>query len=230
MGTRILVIDDDRAMLKMIRRYLETNGLSPVTADNGSDALLLAREARPDLVLTDAEMGGLDGHSLCRALKKDGELAGVPVMIMSGARTRERDQLSGYEGGAEDYLLKPFSLPLLLAKIKVVLERRAAKPDGGRSLKALGVELDPEGRTAKVNGRPVPLTRKEFDLLELFLGRPGKVLSAPFLLENVWGYDTACYNNPHTVEVHISHLRQKLGPRAASRLVSVTGHGYKLDV
>ena len=118
---------------------------------------------------------------------------------------------------------------MLRARILTVLKRyeTATKMDG--MLKKAGIELDPAGRTVKVNGTPVSLTRKEFDLLATLIAKPGRVLSVSYLLETVWGYDPADYNDPGTVEVHISHLRKKLGPKLAKRITNLTGHGYKFE-
>lgn len=229
MTQKILVVDDERNMLQLIRRYLDKHDYSIIASDNASDALMLARSARPDLILSDADMPGLDGPAFCRTVKGDASLSGIPFLIMSGRRVRESDIVSGYEGGADDYLLKPFSLPVMLAKINAAIRNSRAGRGAVQAPPGQGLEIDREGRTACVNGRVLKLTRKEFDLLDLLASKAGRVLSVPFLLENVWGYDTANYNDPHTVEVHISQLRRKLGRETAARLVTVTGYGYKLE-
>ena len=224
----ILVVDDDRSVLDLARRYLSARGFGVVVADNGSEALLLAKETSPDLILCDAKMPGLDGRGLCRVLKKEKSTRGVPVVIMSGEHVGDADVVGGLGDGADDYVMKPFSLPVLLARLQAVLRRFAPEAAAGETLKRCGIELDPEGRTVKVGKEPVALTRKEFDLLALLLSRPGRVISVPILLESVWGYDPADYNDPSTVEVHVSHLRRKLGAQRP-HLVNVLGHGYKFD-
>jgi DNA-binding response OmpR family regulator len=229
MTSKILVVDDERNMLQLIRRYLDKHDYSIIASDNASDALMLARSARPDLILSDADMPGLDGPAFCRSVKGDPALHGIPFLIMSGRRVNESDILCGYEGGADDYLLKPFSLPVMLAKIHAAIRNSKGGRGAGQVLQGQALAIDREGRTASVKGRQLKLTRKEFDLLALLAGKAGRVLSVPFLLENVWGYDTANYNDPHTVEVHISQLRHKLGPEVAAKLVTVTGYGYKLE-
>lgn len=228
MPPKILVVDDDAGVRGVIKKYLSGKDYSVVMTDNGSEALLLVRESRPDLVLADAQMPGLDGHALCRVLKKEGARS-TPVILMSGALIQEKHVLAGFEGGADDYLVKPLSLPILEARIRAVLTRYSAPSQMEAKLKKCGLELDPAGRTATVEGKPVSLTRKEFDLLATLIGRSGRVLSVNYLLETVWGYDPADYNDPGTVEVHISHLRKKLGARLAKRLVNVLGHGYKFE-
>lgn len=228
MMKKILIVDDDTGIRTVVRRYLTDSGLSVVATDNGSDGLLLVREARPDLVLVDAEMPGLDGHAVCRVIKNAATTRHIPVILMSGARFSDKDVLSGFEGGADDYVLKPFALSVLLARMRAVL-RRCCAPHMERTLTKYGVVLDPAGRPVKANGKDIPLTRKEFDLLATLTSKAGRVLSIPFLLETVWGYDPANYNDPGTVEVHVSHLRKKLGPRLARRLVNIIGLGYKFQ-
>ncbi|MBI5242754.1 MAG: response regulator transcription factor [Elusimicrobia bacterium] len=229
MALKALVVDDDRAILGIVKRYLSAGGMSCVVTDNGSEALMLVRESRPDVILVDAEMPGLDGHAVCRVLKKEAATQVIPVIIMSGARINEKDILAGFQGGADDYVLKPFSLAVLMARIRAVLRRYEASERADEKLKRFGIELDPAGRTVKIRGKDVPLTRKEFDLLTTLLSKAGRILSIPYLLETVWGYDPADYNDPGTVEVHVCHLRKKLGPRLAKRLVAVIGHGYKFE-
>jgi len=227
---KILLVDDDRKMLEVMRRYLENHGFTVIFTDNGSEALMLVRDSRPDMVVTDVQVPGLDGFELCKAIKCSAETAGVPVIIISGEKTEDTDVVSGYDKGADDYLAKPFAFPVLAAKINAVLRRYSANT--GRTagkIKEQGIELDPSYRTVKVGGKPAALTRKEFDLLTLLLEKKGRVLSVPYILETVWGYDTATYDNPHTVETHISSLRKKMGFKFAPRLVSVTGHGYKFE-
>ena len=227
MANKILVVDDDEQVRNLIKKYLIDNSFSVVLTDNGSEGLLLVRESKPDIILVDAEMPGLDGYAVCRVIKKEAASRQIPVIIMSGSRIGDTDVLSGFEGGADDYVMKPFALPILLARIRAVLRRYETATQLETKLKKSGVELDPAGRTVKVSGTPVSLTRKEFDLLATLISKPGHVLSVPYLLETVWGYDPADYNDPGTVEVHVSHLKKKLGPKTAKRIVNVLGHGYK---
>jgi DNA-binding response OmpR family regulator len=229
MPSKILVVDDDRALLGMVKKYLAANGLTVIMTDNGSEALLLVRDSKPDLILCDAEMPGLDGHALCRRIKQEADTRSVPVVLMSGARMADKDVLQGFEGGADDYVMKPFSLAVLLARLKAVLRRYEADAERTGVLAKCGIELDPAGRTVTVGKAPVSLTRKEFDLLAVLLSKSGRVLSVPYLLETVWGYDPADYNDPGTVEVHVYHLRKKLGTKLAKRLVNMPGLGYKFD-
>ena len=230
MPRKILLVEDDRNMLEVMRRYLENHGFSLVFTDNGSEALMLVHDSKPDLVVADVELPGLDGLALCKAIKCSAETASVPVIIISGGKTGETDIVSGYDKGADDYLTKPFPFSVLAAKINAVLRRYSGNRGAAAvKLKEHGLELDPSARSVKVAGKPTALARKEFDLLMLLLEKKGRVLSVPYILETVWGYDMATYDNPHTVETHISSLRKKLGGKLAARLVSVSGHGYKFE-
>jgi len=230
MSKKILLVEDDRKMLDVMRRYLENRGFSVVFTDNGSEALMLARDSKPDLIVADVGLPGLDGLGLCKAIKCSAETAAVPVIIISGGKTEEADIVAGYDKGADDYLTKPFPYSVLAAKIKAVLRRYSANSSPSASkIREQGLELDPAARTVKLSGNPVALTRKEFDLLTLMLEKKGRILGIPYMLETVWGYDMANYDNPHTVEAHICSLRKKLGGKLAARLVNVTGHGYKFE-
>jgi len=226
---KILVIDDVESLRKAVQKMLAQNGFSVVCAANGSDGLLLAEESRPDLILADAVMPGLDGHALCRVVKRKAQTRHIPVIIMSGEMIEEHDIVSGLEGGADDYLVKPFPMKVLLARIRAVLRRYQKEPARQETMKKYGIELAPEARSARVEGKDVPLARKEFDLLALFISNPGRVLRTNYLLETVWGYDVADYNDPHTVETHVSRLRKKLGPKVSKHIVNVRGYGYRFE-
>jgi DNA-binding response OmpR family regulator len=140
------------------------------------------------------------------------------------------DQIEGIELGAEDYLSKPMAAALLVTKVKAVLRRCGGAAEMPKTkLKAHGLEIDLQARVVTSKGKRLPLTRKEFDLLLTFLRRPGQVISMQYLLETVWGYDPADYNDPHTIGVHISSLRKKIGPVVAKRIVNVPSLGYRFD-
>lgn len=229
MPRKILVVDDEKSILALLKKYLAGLGYCVVVTDSGSEGLMLVRESRPDLTLVYSDMPGLDGHAVCRVLKKEAATHAIPVVIMSGARVSDPDVVSGLSSGADDYVMKPFSLPVLAARLEAVLRRYKTSGATESALKKSGIELDPAGRTVKVSGKTVALTRTEFDLLAALLEKSGKVLSIAYLLETVWGCDPADYNDPGTVEIHVSHLRKKLGPKLGKRIVNFVGHGYKLD-
>ncbi|HBA60580.1 MAG TPA: DNA-binding response regulator [Elusimicrobia bacterium] len=228
MKERALIVDDDSELLSILKKYLENHGFETITAANGAQALSAIPSGKPDVIITDVDMPRMDGFTLCRKIKEGKATAAIPLIIMSGKKISEADMVSGYTFGADDYVTKPFSYPLLLAKIKAVIRRSSGGSKKEARLKKGDLEMDLEGRTVKIKGKPVKLTSKEFDLLSALVSNPGRVLSLTGLLEAVWGYNTADYNNPHTVEVHISNLRKKTGS-FAKRIVAVPGHGYKFE-
>ena len=229
MRYKILIVDDEADSLAVYKGMLEAEGFSVVQARSAREALLAAVDSRPDLVLSDVAMPDEDGVALCRRLKSDRRTCAVPVILISGVHTGEADQTEGIEEGADDYLPRPCSAGFLFAKIRAVLRRYSVPEELKEVLKAEGIAVDIQARTVSLKGHEIPLTRKEFDLLTTFLRKPGRVMSIPYLLETVWGYDPADYNDPHTVGVHISSLRKKLGSKLGEKLASVPGLGYRFD-
>jgi len=229
MFKKLLIVDDDKLVLNSTRRYLEGRGFNVAAASNGAEAVAVAIDFKPDLVITDAEMKGLDGFALCKVIKETDGFTKVPVIIISGSKISEEDILAGYNKGADDYILKPVSFPVLLAKLKAVMRRYEGVAEKTEKINKLGMVIDPAGRTVAVKNAVINLTRKEFDLLMALITEEGRLLSIPYLLETVWGYDPASYNDPHTVGVHVSSLRKKLGAEIGAHITSVTGHGYKLE-
>ena len=230
MQKKALIVDDDKSMLDVLGKYLDNHGFSVLTAYNGEEGLAVLEDTKPDIIITDAEMPGMDGFTFCRKVKESRDAAAIPVIMMSGKKIAEHDMLSGYDTGAHDYIIKPFSYPVLLAKVKAILRRARPYRDAAPVIiKKHGFELDLGGRALKISGRPVKITSKELDLFAILVSTPGRVFSLNQLLETVWGYDPAKYNDPHTVEVHISNLRHKLGAKLSARLKAVPGHGYKFE-
>jgi len=228
MKERALIVDDDADLLSILKRYLEKDGFEAVLAADGVKALASAAATKPDIIITDVDMPRMDGFTLCRRVKESKALRNTPLIIMSGKKISEADIVSGYTFGADDYVTKPISYPILMAKAKTLIRRAESRAKPAPLLKKGGLELNLEGRTAKLNGKLLKLTSKELDLLAALVSNPGRVLSLTGLLESVWGYNTADYNNPHTVEVHISNLRKKTGT-FSKRIVAVPGHGYKFE-
>ncbi|HAF95838.1 MAG: hypothetical protein A2X34_02955 [Elusimicrobia bacterium GWC2_51_8] len=224
---KILLVDDDKLVLNTTRRYLQGHGFDVVCAENGTEAVVLAGDLHPALVITDVEMTGLDGFALCKIIKGTDGFSKVPVIIISGNKISDENILAGYNRGADDYILKPVSLPVLLAKINAVMKRYEAFLGKNERILKLGMVIDPSDRTVVMGGRTINLTRKEFDLLTALITGENRLLSITYLLDTVWGYDPASYNDPHTVRVHVSSLRKKLGPEIGSHIISVLGHGYK---
>lgn len=227
MRYRVLVVEDDGDHRQFLRGLLEDEGFSAELAPAPEQALPLVAKSKPDVILSDVSMPGMNGVSFCRKLKAKPATAGIPVILMSGARKEQEEQAAGIEGGADDYILKPFSPRLLLAKIRAVLRRFDAPAELKEVLETEGLKLEVQTRTALFKGKPIPLTRKEFDLLTTLLRKPGQVISVPYLLRNVWGYDPNDYSDPHTVESHVSSLRRKLGRKLGKRIVTIPTRGYQ---
>lgn len=226
---KVLLVDDDADNRLVFRHRLENDGFSIVEANCAAEGFSAAIDSKPDIVLTDVAMPDGDGLSLCRKLRGDRRTARIPIIMMSGIHNKEDEQLAGIEEGADDYLPKTYSPRLLAAKLRALLRRFAAPEELGDILKAEGIALDVQARTATHRGKRVALTRKEFDLLTTFLRKAGQVLSNNFLLETVWNYDPADYNDPRTIQTHVSSLRRKLGDKLGDRIVSVPGLGYRFE-
>ncbi|WP_344450013.1 response regulator transcription factor [Actinocorallia aurantiaca] len=217
---RILAVDDDPAILRALRRGLTLEGFAVETADGGRAAL--AGAAGADAIVLDVSMAGLSGIEVCRTLRERG--SDVPVLMLS-ALDEVADRVAGLEAGADDYLVKPFDFTELVLRLRALLRRAGAAP--GDSVRAGPVALDPATRQAWRGERELNLTRREFDLLEVFVRNTGTVLSRGVLLEQVWGYDFAVTDN--AVETFVGYLRCKLEAGEEPRILhTVRGVGYVL--
>ena len=219
---RILVVDDDPAITSLLKRGLSYEGFAIDTAQNGEEALRIARERPPDLVILDIMMPGLDGLEVLRRLRlADPEL---PVLFLT-ARDAPADQVKGLEAGADDYVVKPFTFEVLVARVRALLRRRqAGRPE---VLRFADLVLDTGTYTARRGDREIHLTALEFKLLHLFMLHPRQVLGKEQLLERVWGYDFG--GNANVLEVYVKQLRQKLEAQGEPRLIhTVRGVGYVL--
>ncbi len=219
---RILVVDDDPQILSFLRRGLAYEGYAVDTAEDGESALKRALQVPPDLVILDVMMPGLDGLEVARRLRAGGD---VPIVFLT-ARGAVADRVAGLDAGADDYLVKPFSLDELLARVRAHLRRR--QPAEGEVLRFGDLSLNTATREVQRGNQVISLTSKEFNLLELFLRHPRQVLTRDVIYERVWGYDFGGESN--VIEVYIRHLRQKLEAGGLPRLVhTVRGAGYVLD-
>jgi DNA-binding response OmpR family regulator len=230
MATRVLVVDDERDIVELVRYHAEKAGFECLTAADGPTALRLARDWRPDLLVLDLMLPGIDGLEVCRRLRRDAATAALPIIVLT-ARAEEADRVVGLEVGADDYVVKPFSPRELVARMKALLRRTrvAAAPGPGRPAMRLGdLEVDEGRHRVSVKGVPVELTVKEFGLLVALLRAGGRVLSREQLLETVWGHAHAAEIESRTVDVHIRRLREKLGSEAR-RILTVKGLGYQVD-
>jgi two-component system response regulator ResD len=231
----ILVVDDERTIREVVRRYLELDGFNVVEAQTGHDALDVLAEINPDLIVLDIMLPGIDGLAITRKLRNPSEYAPLSVkgeipIIFLTARTEEIDRITGFELGGDDYMVKPFSPRELVARVKAVLRRSAtgsANAENPISFERL--ELNPRSRTVIVDNENVTLTAKEFDLLWFLARHPRQVFSRSQLLDNVWGYEF--YGDESTVTVHVRRLREKIEPNPAkpSYIQTVWGIGYKFE-
>jgi two-component system response regulator MprA len=222
-GTRVLVVDDEPAVREALRRALALEGYDVELAENGAEALSKVGAADPDLVVLDVLMPEVDGLAACRRLRAEGN--DVPVLMLT-ARAGIGDRVDGLDAGADDYLVKPFALEELLARIRALL-RRGGHDRGEQPLHFADVELDPATREVRRGDRLVELTRTEFNLLELFLRNPRQVLTRSLIFERVWGYDFGPTSN--ALDVYIGYLRRKTEAGGEPRLIqTVRGVGYAL--
>jgi two-component system response regulator MprA len=219
----VLVVDDDLKVRASLDRALRANGFDVQLAEDGGAALAKIEESSFDAVVLDVLMPGLDGISVCRSLRADG--SDVPILMLT-ARTAVADRVTGLEAGADDYLIKPFALEELLARIRALLRR--TMPTGGESsLTFADVSLDQKSLEVHRGERAIELRRMEFLLLELFLLNPRQVLPRSLIYERVWGYDFGPTSN--SLDVHLGQLRRKLESAGEPRLIhTVRGMGYVL--
>lgn len=222
--TKILVVDDEATIRETLQYNLEKEGYQVITAADGLQALQVAREQEPDLVILDLMLPELDGLSVCRAIRREQD---TPIIMLT-ARTGEMDKIVGLESGADDYVVKPFSLGELLARVRAVL-RRSPATRREDVLQSGDLRLDLIARRATLDDQELSLTPKEFDLLATLMRNAGAVLSRDLLLTQVWGYDYL--GDSRTVDVHIHWLREKIerDPSHPERIMTVRGVGYRFE-
>jgi len=222
---KILVVEDEPDILQLVKLYLEKEGFRTATAVNGAQALKKVKEDKPDLIVLDLMLPEIDGLEVCKRLRSVPDTAMLPIIMLT-AKAEESDTVIGLELGADDYVAKPFSPKALVARIKALLRRLERTPAEGTGLYRYGpLTMDTTRHEVRLGNDEVPLTAKEFGLLEHLLRYPGRVLTRDILLNAVWGYDY--YGTTRTVDVHIRRLKQKLPPLDAA-IVSVKSLGYKL--
>jgi len=224
---RILVVDDDRAVRDSLRRSLEFNGYEVALANDGVEALARINGLAPDALIIDVMMPRLDGIETTKALRAAGN--DLPILVLT-ARDSVGDRVDGLDAGADDYLAKPFALEELLARVRAMLRRRTLGTTNGDDdgpLVFADLTMNPVTREVERAGRQMTLTRTEWDLLELFMRRPKRVLERAFILEEVWGYDFPTTAN--SLEVYVGYVRRKTEAEGEQRLLhTVRGVGYVL--
>jgi DNA-binding response OmpR family regulator len=236
----VLVVDDEPIIRDTVALNLRREGINVLQAETGPDALAVMQSSRPDVVVLDIMLPGMDGLEVCRRIR---EISTVPILLLS-ARGEEIDRVLGLELGADDYLTKPFAMRELVARVRAMLRRvrmvkepegftvpaetaAPASPDPGSRIVAGDITVDIAARQATLDGEPLSLKPKEFDLLAYFSRHPGTVMTRDALLREVWGYHYQM--DTRTVDVHIRWLRQKLedDPAVPTRILTVRGHGYR---
>lgn len=215
----ILVIEDDQDIQEMLRFFLEDNGYKITIADNGVDGFTKFREGDFSLILLDILLPKIDGYAVCELLRKE---SNIPIIIIS-ALTSEENQIKGLDLQADDYITKPFSMPILLRKIDAVL-RRSGNTENANMLTYKNLTLELDNYRAYVNNLPVDLTKREFEILRELLENQGRVLTREILLERLWQYEF--YGNDRVVDNHIKNLRRKL---SVDYVETIKGVGYRID-
>ncbi len=226
-NTKILVIEDEEDIQNLLLMNLESAGYQVLVTDNGYDGLKIAREELPALILLDLMLPHMDGLEVCRRLKSDARLSSIKVIMLT-AKGEEIDRIVGFELGADDYVVKPFSIRELLLRVKAIIRRGSTEEQQPDQIwKHEGLEFDAGAMQLSIDGQSVDLTATEIKLLAEFIQNQGKVLSRESLLNKVWGYEFEGYNR--TVDTHIRRLRVKLG-KYSEIIHTSRGLGYKLDV
>ena len=222
-GKRVLVVDDDVKTVELVKLYLNRDGYRVFTAYDGVEALRLARESHPDLIVLDLMLPGIDGLQVCRTLRNESD---VPIIMLT-AKTTDQDKLTGLDLGADDYVTKPFSPKELAARVRAVL-RRLPGERGPEQIKHGELTVDFLKHEASLAGRPLNLTTVEFKLLGILVKEPGRVFSRAKLIEKALGYDFEGFDR--TIDVHILNLRRKLesDPKNPEYIKTVYGAGYKI--
>lgn len=221
---KILIVDDEKLLVKGIKFNFEQDGYQVETAYDGEEAIKLARDKSVDLVILDLMLPKIDGLTVCQKIR---DFSNVPIIMLT-AKAEDMDKIMGLEYGADDYLTKPFNILELKARVKAIVRRTSASESRGSKsvLKNGEVSLDYNLRRVTVEGKSIELTSKEFDLMDLFVSNPGKIYSRENLLDIIWGYDYP--GDIRTVDVHIRRLREKIEPNAAepSYILTKWGVGY----
>jgi DNA-binding response OmpR family regulator len=222
---KIALIEDDADLFALLKYNLEKEGFALVGVQTGKGAVELCRRERPDLILLDIMLPDSDGLDICKGIRSHPELAPIPIIFLT-ARASETDRIVGLELGANDYIVKPFFIRELIARIKIQFRGQAS---ASRVLKAANLELDRSSCRVTLQGKPLSLTATEFRLLEFLMSRPGVVFSREQLLDSVWGHDRAVTDR--TVDVYILRLRQKMesNPTNPQLIRSVRGFGYSFN-
>lgn len=220
---KILVVDDDENILSLLTDVLERENFVVITAPDTDEGYKKAIKSQPDLIILDVKMPKIGGIELCRILREDARVKGIPIMMLT-VESSETDKVIGLEVGADDYVTKPFSNRELVARIKSLLRRTSRIQEKSDIMKVENLEVDMVARTVTVGKKIIYLRPKEFELLVLFIKKPNVVLSREYILETIFGYKTTLHSR--TIDTHIKNLRRALGP-VGKKIKTVFGYGFK---
>ena len=226
MEDTVLLVEDESDVVDLLRYHLRKAGFKVLVENSGSAGLEAVRQNMPDAVVLDIMLPGMTGLEVCRTMKSDPALAGVPVLMLT-AKSDVKDRVKGLELGAEDYVTKPFSPKEVVLRVQALLKRLRSGSSVGSTLESGSIVLDKTTLSAKLDGKRLDLTTTEFKLLTAFLNNTARTLSRDLLLKDVWGYASGA--DTRTVDTHIRRLREKLGEHA-DRLETVRGEGYRLNL
>jgi two-component system alkaline phosphatase synthesis response regulator PhoP len=220
---KVLLVDDEADIVELLRYNLEREGYSVTTALNGKDAIKAAKSGRPDLIVLDIMMPGMDGIEVCMQLRQLPEFKNTVITFLT-ARGEDYSHIAGFEAGADDYITKPIRPKVFVSKIKALLKRSGADRPEGRVLESNGVRVDLEKVMVYLGDQEMQLPKKEFELLVLLIGKPGKVFKRDEIYSQIWGNEL--FVGDRTIDVHIRKLREKIGD---DRIKTIKGIGYKYD-
>ena len=223
MAQRILVVDDDRQITRLLSSYLEKAGMTVLTAYDGENALRIIRHERPDLVVLDLMLPGLDGFEITRTLRADERLAAIPILMLT-ARVEDTDKILGLELGADDYITKPFNPREIVARVRAILRRSGSVRPVSRVLELGDIQMDPDRHIVRSEGKTVDMTPTEFQILRALMENPGHAFTRGELIEQALGY--AYEGMERTLDSHIKNLRKKIG---AEHIETVVGIGYRFQ-
>ena len=220
---KILVVDDESRMRKLVRDFLDREGFWVLEAGDGMEAMdLFYQDKEIALMILDVMMPKMDGWQVCREVR---QTSGIPIIMLT-ARSEERDELQGFELGVDEYISKPFSPKILVARVTAIL-RRSHALDAGQTVDAGGISIDKAAHQVKIDGKEIELSYKEFELLSYFIENQGIALSREKILNNVWNYDY--FGDARTIDTHVKKLRSKLGEKG-NYIRTIWGMGYKFEV
>ena len=223
LAPKVLLVDDEQDILELLKYNLEREGYQVTTALNGRDALRSAKANRPDLIVLDIMMPGMDGVEVCNQLRQLPEFKQTLITFLS-ARGEDYSQIAGFEAGADDYITKPIRPKVFVSKIKALLKRSGGERPDGRILESNGIKIDLEKVLVYIGEQELQLPKKEFELLVLLMSKPGKVFKRVEIYSQIWGNEL--FVGDRTIDVHIRKLREKIGDE---RIKTIKGIGYKFD-